>query len=76
MLHDLWQEMCNIVNQATELMNFLSTARLGPVDNPVSLFSVSLDTTCRDVVTQKIHLYLKEMHFLEVAVQLGTLEYR
>jgi hypothetical protein len=51
MFCDLWQEMCDVTYQPTELSNLLCIARLRPVHDAVGLLCVHLNSSHRDVMT-------------------------
>lgn len=59
-ISDVRQKVCNVMNEATELVHFLCVMRMRPVDNVIGLLRIGFNTTMSgDVVSQEIYLCLE-----------------
>lgn len=69
-LHNLWQEICDVTHQTTELGYLFGTLWLRPVNDAICLSVVRFNAPGGDMMSQKINLGLEQVGPSWVAIQL------
>ena len=70
----IWQEHAKVMDKPQEAAHLFGRGGRRPVQDPVSLSFVGLDTVCRDAVSQEADLCTKQFGLLRVAVEFVVLK--